>query len=391
MTRRPGRTRRTTRDRVRELRGHLVAIAGAIVLLAGLWLMPDLAPEPTTPQPVALAHGVIERFLPEFEDPSFPDVRVTIIDGPHAGETLEAYLQGPAGQQEIPDYAVGDEVVVSLSEGPESTFVAVSDRYRIPLFVGILGVFALGVILVGGWRGIRSLLALALTLGVVTRIVVPLLLRGVDPVVLAVVAASGVTLATVLLTEGLRPASIAAVGGTFAALALTALLAQVVSGLADFTQYQGQEAAVFLQSLGLEGLDISGLLLAAVIFGALGVLDDVTVTQAATVNELAEADPTAGGGELFARAMNVGRSHIAATVNTLVLAYVGASLPLIVLFAAGGANPLLIASGEVVAVEIARALVGSIGIVAAVPLTTVVAVGLVELARRSSRGVHAPA
>ena len=380
--------RSTSREGRSGLRGHLVAIAGALVLLGGLWLLPDLAPEPTIQQPVDLAHGVIERFLPDVEDPSFPDVRVTILDGPHAGETLEAYLQGPAGQLETPDYEVGDEVVVSLSAGPESTFVAVSDRYRIPLFAAILGLYGLGVILVGGWRGLRSLLALALTLGVVARIVVPLLLAGWNPVVLAVVAGAGVTLATILLTEGLRPASFAAVGGTFAALALTAALAQVVNGLAGFTQFQGQEAAIFLQSLGLDNIDISGLLLAAVILGALGVLDDVTVTQAATVAELAEADPNAGPGKLALRAMNVGRSHIAATVNTLVLAYVGASLPLIVLFAAGGADPLLIASGEIVAVEIVRAIVGSIGIVAAVPMTTVIAIGLQQFANRRSPGIR---
>lgn len=362
-----------------SLRGHLVAIGGAAAILAALWLMPDLAPEPTIQQPVDLARGRIERLLPDSEDPTLPDVRVAILDGPLAGQTLEAYVQGPAGQQEVPEFEVGDEVIVSLSEGPEAVFVAVSDRYRVPLFAGLLGLFAVAVILVGGWRGLRSLLALALTLGVVTRIVVPLLLAGWDPVLLAVLAATGVTLATVLLTEGLRRSSFAAVGGTFLALGLTAVLAQAVTAIAGFTQYQGQEAAIFLQSLGLEGIDISGLLLAGVIFGALGVLDDVTVTQAATVSELAAAEPGAGARSLMGRAMNVGRSHIAATVNTLVLAYVGASLPLIVLFAAGGADPLLIASGEVVAVEIVRAIVGSIGIVAAVPLTTALAVAAVTV------------
>ena len=116
-----------------------------------------------------------------------------------------------------------------------------------------------------------------------------------------------------------------------------------------------------------------GLLLAAVIFGALGVLDDVTVTQAATVAELYAANPNASQWKLIGSAMSVGRSHIAATVNTLVLAYLGASLPLLVLFAVGHQPPLLTASGESVAVEIVRGLVGSIGIVAAVPFTTLVA------------------
>jgi len=358
------------------------AITIAAALLVGLWLLPDVAPPPDVQQPVELARGQIEAFLPETDDPSVPDVIVRVLTGPEAGNLLEGYLQGPAGQQDIPEYQIGDEVVVSLSLGPDSTFVAVSDRYRVPLFAALLGAFALAVVVVGGWRGLRSLLALALTLGVVAKIVVPLLLAGWEPVSLAVGAGAAVTLATILLTEGVRPASLAAAGGTFAALALTAGLAAVVNGLAQFTEFQGSEAAVFLQSMGLSGLDLSGLLLAAVIFGALGVLDDVTVTQAAAVHELAEADPEASRSLLVARAMNVGRSHIAATVNTLVLAYLGASLPLLVLFAAGGADPLLIASGETVAVEIVRAVVGSIGIVAAVPLTTLIAAFAVR--RRNS-------
>ena len=372
----PGDEDRLAPDRrVSGLRRNARALIGSAILLGVLWLLPDLAPPPTEPPPVELAHGRIEAFLPaDPNDPTVPDVRVVVLDGPLVGQTLEGYVQGPAGQQALPNYEVGDEVVVSLSQGPESTFIAVSDRYRVPLLAAFIGLFAAGVIAVGGWRGLRSLIALALTLLVVGRVVVPLLLAGWNPVLLAVLAGSAVTLATILLTEGFRPASLAAVGGTFASLALTAILAAIVGELARFSPYQGSDAAVFLESIGREDLDVSGLLLAAVIFGALGVLDDVTVTQAATVHELAKADPDAIAPVLARRAMNVGRSHIAATVNTLVLAYLGASLPLLVLFAAGGANPLLIASGEAVAVEILRAVVGSIGIVAAVPLTTLIAV-----------------
>ena len=231
--------------------------------------------------------------------------------------------------------------------------------------------------LVGGWRGVRSLLALALSLFAIIRIVVPLLLAGWDPVPLAVVSATLITIVTFALTEGIRPTTIAAAAGTFLALGLTALLAVAFNGLAQFTELQGSPDLVFLQSAGRPELDLGGLLLAAVIFGALGILDDVTVTQAATVHELHETDPRADRATLFWRSMNVGRSHIAATVNTLALAYVGASLPLIVLLNAGQQDPLLIASGEIVAVEIVKAVVGSIGIVAAVPATTAMAVLLV--------------
>lgn len=359
------------------LRRNAPALAGGLLLLVGLWLVPDLTPPADEPPPVELVHGRIVELLPGQEDPTLPDVRIEVLGGPEEGTILEGYLQGPSGQQDLPEYEVGDQVVVGLSREPESTYIAVADRWRVPALIGILGLFAVAVTVVGGWRGIRSLIALALTLGVIAKIVVPLLLAGWDPVLLAVAAASAVTVATFLLTEGARRTTLAAALGTFVALALTAGLAVVANELAQFTELQGQGDISYLQTIGRADLDLGGLLLAAVIFGALGVLDDVTVTQAATVHELHEADPRASRWQLIGRAMNVGRSHIAATVNTLVLAYVGASLPLLVLFAAGRQDPLLTASGEIVAVEIVRALVGSIGIVAAVPLTTIMAVALV--------------
>jgi uncharacterized membrane protein len=207
----------------------------------------------------------------------------------------------------------------------------------------------------------------------------------------AIFAATGVTIVTFLLTEGARTQTVAAAIGTFVSLALVAVLAVAFDDLARFTSLAGSEEASYLQAVGLPDINIGSLVLAAIIFGALGILDDVTVTQAATVNELHRADLSLSRIRLARRAMNVGRSHIAATVNTLVLAYVGASLPLIVLFAAGRQDPLLTASMEVVAVEVVRALVGSIGIVAAVPLTTAVAVALTGRSLPFMRGAGAEA
>jgi uncharacterized membrane protein len=363
------------------LRRNARALAAGGLLLVALWLLPDLTPPATGSLNLELAHGEIVAVLPDAGEGQ-PNVRVRIVDGPRHGAELDGYLEGPSGAADLPSYLAGDEVVVSISPGDPVPLVAISDRWRAPALAAILGLFAAAVTLVGGWRGVRSLIALALTLGVIVRVVVPLILAGWSPVLVAVAAGSLVTLATILLTEGLRATTFAAVAGTFAALVLTALLAIGGNQLMAFTALQGQEVVGFLSSVGRGNLDVGGLLLAAVIFGALGVLDDVTVTQAATVAELAAGDPGASTGRLFGRAMNVGRSHIAATVNTLVLAYVGASLPLLVLFAAGRQDPLLIASGETVAVEIVRSLVGSIGIVAAVPFTTAIAA---VLARRATR------
>ncbi len=363
------------------LRRHARAlVAGAALLLIIFVLVPDLTPRPTGLPPVELVRGRIVEVLPEV-DPSVPNVRIEVLEGieggPATGDIVEGFLQGPTGLEARPDFVVGDEVIVNISTDPEFGFVAVNDRYRVPTLALLLGLFAVAVTIVGGWRGVRSLIALALTLAVIIRLVVPMILAGWDPAWVAIGAATGVTIATFLLTEGARRQTVAAALGTAISLTLVAVLAAIFDALSRFTPLRGSESAGFLVQLGGTDLDLGGLVLAAVIFGALGVLDDVTVTQAATVQELYETDPRIGRLTLAKRAMNVGRSHIAATVNTLVLAYVGASLPLIVLFAAGRQDPLLVVSGEVVAVEVVRALVGSIGIVAAVPITTAIAVGLV--------------
>jgi uncharacterized membrane protein len=363
------------------LRRHARALtAGAVLLVVTFLLVPDLAPQSDVLPPVQLVHGRVVELL-EVADPSEPDVRIEVVTGidggPATGDIVEGFLQGPNGLEARPEFAVGDEVIVNISTDPEFGFIAINDRYRVPTLALLLGVFATAVIVVGGWRGVRSLIALALTLAVIVKIVVPLILAGYDPALVAIVTASGVTVVTFLLTEGARRQTAAAAIGTAISLTLVAVLAIIFDTLARFTPLRGSESAGFLVSLGGTDVDLGGLVLAAVIFGALGVLDDVTVTQAATVQELYESDPRVGRWELAGRAMNVGRSHIAATVNTLVLAYVGASLPLIVLFAAGRQDPLLIVSGEIVAVEVVRALVGSIGIVAAVPVTTMVAVWLI--------------
>jgi uncharacterized membrane protein len=361
------------------LRRNARALVVGLLLLLGIgFLLPDLSPPPTQPPPVELLRGRIVEFLPNTGDVTAPDVRLFVLDGELKGETIDGYLQGPSGQQELPRYQVGDEVIINASLEPDSTFISVADLYRIPTLALLLGLFAVAVTVVGGWRGVRSLIALALTLAVIVKIVVPLILAGRDPVLVAVVAATGVTIVTFLLTEGARPQTVAAAIGTFASLAVVAVIAVAFDELSRFTTLRGSENALYLQTIGLPFNDIGGLILAAIIFGALGILDDVTVTQAATVSELHEADPALGRLALAKRAMNVGRSHIAATVNTLVLAYVGASLPLIVLFAAGRQDPLLTASAEVVAVEVVRAVAGSIGIVLAVPLTTAVAVALTD-------------
>jgi uncharacterized membrane protein len=173
------------------------------------------------------------------------------------------------------------------------------------------------------------------------------------------------------LAHGRGLATAAALLSTFASLALTAILAWIFLEASKFTGF-GDESVGFLDALGSQ-IDPRGLLLAGVVIGSLGVLDDVTVTQVSAVWELRRVSPDANFGELYGRALRIGRDHISSTVNTLFLAYAGASLPLLLLFSEANQGLGSVATREVVAVEIVRALVGSIGLVASVPISTALA------------------
>ena len=323
--------------------------------------------------------GRIVEFLPASGDPTDPDVRIVVLDGALQGQTVDGHLQGPSGAEALPRYQVGDEVIVNASTDPDSTFIAVADLYRIPALALLLVLFAVAVTVVGGWRGVRSLIALALTLAVIVKIVVPLIIAGRDPVWVAIGggdrgdhrhAAADRGRAHPDRGRGHRDVRLAGAGGACSPSCSTSWPGSRRSTARRKSATCRRRAWATSTSAACSW--------PAIIFGALGILDDVTVTQAATVAELHDANPSLSRMGLARRSMNVGRSHIAATVNTLVLAYVGASLPLIVLFAAGRQSPLLTASMEIVAVEFVRAIVGSIGIVAAVPLTTAVAVVLTD-------------
>jgi uncharacterized membrane protein len=359
----------------------LPAISVALLLL--VLLLPDLGPPVTEQQVLTAYHGRIVALLdPHRPDPTgagggfLPDSRVLLLEGPQTGQEVEAYLQGPGGQQEVTGYRVGEDVVVTFTQTGDGSpsFVAVQDRWRLPQLGWLVIAFVLAVVVAGGWRGLRALLALALTVAIVIKILIPLLVQGVPPVPVAVVIATAITNLTIGLTEGFTRSSVAAILGTAGALAFTALLAAATIAASGFSNAVGQDL-VFLQTAPGVGLDLRGLLLAAFMLGAIGVIDDVTVTQAAAVEELVKHAGLRGR-QLYASAFNVGRSHIAATVNTLFLAYLGASLPLIVLFAVSQQPTGLILNGELVAIEIVRTLVGSLGIVAAVPFTTLIAVWL---------------
>jgi uncharacterized membrane protein len=227
------------------------------------------------------------------------------------------------------------------------------------------------VLLFARLRGALSLAGLAFSVAIVLLFVVPAILDGKSPLAVAVVGSLAVALITIPLAHGGGPKSLSAVLGTSASLLLTAGLAVLFTELTHLTGLATEEAA-FLQ-VGQADLSLEGLLLAGMVIGALGVLDDVTISQASTVLALRRANPALGFRELFGRALQVGRDHVSATVNTLVLAYMGAALPILLLFSTADLGVGDVLNTEIVAKEIVATLVGSIGLIAAVPLTTALA------------------
>jgi uncharacterized membrane protein len=351
----------------------VVIAAGTIVSMVALW-------------PGDVDAPVSEGLAGDTERATVTSVTYEACPPPQTGEcgTAEARLEGGPVEGDVttltlggaglePELEPGDEVRVARAEGgptAEATYTLVDFERRGPL-LWLAIVFAALVVLFGRLRGALSLVGLAISLAVVVAFIVPAILDGSAPLAVAIVGSLAIMLATVSLAHGLGPKSLAAMLGTAVSLALVAVLALAFTELAHITGLSSEEAAILLQG----GADVSleGLLLAGIVIAALGVLDDVTVSQASTVLALRAANPQQGFRELYAGALRVGRDHVSATVNTLVLAYVGASLPLLLIFSSGEIGLVDAVSTELIAKEVVGTLVGSIGLIAAVPITTALA------------------
>jgi uncharacterized membrane protein len=269
------------------------------------------------------------------------------------------------------DPAVVDRL--PIDDPSQQPFAFIDFERASPLL--LLGIaFAGLVILLGGWHGARALMGLVLSLAIVVEFLVPAIIAGHPPLLVALVGSLAVMIVTVGVSHGAGLKSIAAMLGTATALGLTAGLALFTVRATDISGFSSEEATLLLSGAG--DISLQGLVIAGIVIGALGVLDDVTVSQASTVLALRRADAAMGFRRLFTEALAVGRDHLGATVNTLVLAYAGAALPVLLIFNTNRVPFGEAINREPVAEQIVAMLVGSIGLIAAVPLTTAVAAAL---------------
>jgi uncharacterized membrane protein len=289
-----------------------------------------------------------------------------LTQGPDAGESRRIEF---ATSRTTPDLHAGDKVVLNHLEGAQPGFdYTYADRQRRPVLMWLAIIFGVVVIALGRWRGVGALVGLGASIAVILGFILPSMVDGNSPPLVAIVGASAVAFVAIYLANGFRPMATVALLATLVALVVTVTLATVFTDLAHFTGASNEDA--LLIGLGTSAIDLKGLVLAGMVLGALGALNDITVTQASAVGELHLANPTLGRRGLYRAGLRVGRDHISSTVNTLALAYAGASLPLLILFTLSAQSLGSVANGEIVAVEIVATLVGSIGLVAAVPIST---------------------
>jgi uncharacterized membrane protein len=293
-------------------------------------------------------------------------IEARLDSGPNEGETV-SFTSAEAPQARV--MQEGDEIFVAHSpnDPDPNRYLFIDYQRDAPLIV--LGlIFAVVVIGLSRLSGVAALAGLAISLVVLVRFVLPAILEGSSPIAVAIVGAAAIMFAALYLTHGVNVRTSTAVLGTLVSLVLTAVLAGYFVDLVRLTGF-GSEESLFLQ-ISAGQVNLEGLILGGVIIGTLGVLDDVTITQASAVWELHLANPAFGPRELYRSAVRIGRDHIASTVNTLVLAYAGASLPLLILFTLADFSLGDTFTSEVIAQEVVRTLVGSIGLVASVPITT---------------------
>jgi uncharacterized membrane protein len=348
-----------------------------IFLIFFFFLIPSLA-SAQTGQEETLEGKVIEILKEEERETElgtqfYQKLEVLITQGSVKDEKVEVEVGGSAAVIGQPQYQINDEVVVVQGEDYEGNKVFyIADFVRRDPLIFLFFLFVVLVITVARWRGLTSLLGLGISFLIIFKFILPMIYAGYDPVLITVLASLVIIPVSFYLSHGFNRKTTIAIGGTLIALIITGFLAQIFVEATKLTGFASEEAG-FLQAARGNLVNIKGLLLAGIIIGALGVLDDISIAQSAVVQQLREANPKMKTKELFLRAMNVGQDHIASMVNTLVLVYTGAALPLLLLFIN---NPLPFAqvvNYEIIAEEIVRTLVGSLGLITAVPVTTFLA------------------
>ena len=300
-------------------------------------------------------------------------VKVRIFSGDEKGQELEIQDEGLTNSSQPQKLEIGETVVVGRLASIGEPIYYIADKYRLPALVWIGVIFFAAGIFFGRLRGLTSILGLCLSIAILALYIVPRILDGADPIATTLIGACVIVCLSLFLAHGFKKRTWIALMSTLATLFVAASLAWAFVHFGKLFGL-GTEDAFYLQAFPGVNINLQGLLLGGIIIGSLGILDDVTTTQTATVDEIAKANSSLSVTDLYQRGLSVGREHIAALINTLALAYAGSALPLFLLFVLNKNQPLwVILNGELVAEEIVRSLVGSLALILAVPIATFLA------------------
>ncbi|MBI3162054.1 MAG: YibE/F family protein [Chloroflexi bacterium] len=311
--------------------------------------------------------------------------RVKILEGEYAGIPMEIDYGKRQIRSDEYDLVVGDKVLVSISKTPENVVNAYFvDFVRARPILWLMVIFAAAIIGISAWKGIRALLSMGFSLYIIIGHIIPHILAGEDPLRVSIIGSIILLGITLYLTYGWNLKTHVSVLSMIIVLLLTGALSAIFVVFAKLNG-TGDENVMFLMQLMETPINLRGLLLGGMIIGALGVLDDLVTTQSSAVFELHHANPGFGFRELYKSAMRIGQDHVAATVNTLVLAYAGASLPMLLMFSLARGDYGYLVNFSFIAEEIVRTLVGSLGLIAAVPLTTTLAIFFAQRAESLGR------
>lgn len=361
-------------------------LVAALLLMAPVWAMAQTVHQEVQETVRAKVLEIVSEEKQEIAgtDASaiVQEVRVKILEGAKQGEVV-------AFENDLMVLEAGDSIYVNRLETIDGEeYYSFKDADRRMALVSLAVVFVLVLLTFSGWHGIRALLSLGGSIAVIFIVLVPLLLAGYPPVLVSVGVAALMLAFVLFLTHGFNARTTIAFAGTVGAVICTGIVATIWVKLSNLTGLSSDES-IYLNFSTKGALDFGGLLLGSIIIGVIGILDDVAITQASVTAELKRANALLGFRELYARAIHVGRDHIGSLVNTLALAYIGVSLPLVLLLTAAGSDLTLSLNQEIVAAELIRTLVGSIGLVLAVPLTTLVAAWWYDTHSIETGDVHA--
>lgn len=313
--------------------------------------------------------------LPGEEEQVFTEqiIKVKVLSGKYKGKVLEARnsLSGSQGWDLL--VKPGDKVVLYMTEeNGKLSEVYIADMLRTPYLNYLVLLFILSIVVIGGLKGIKSLVALGFTILGIYKVLLPALMQGYSPLPVTVAVLIGVTLLTMFIVGGVTRKSVAATLGTVGGVIIAGLIAMYIGDLAHLTGYATEESRMLLYVDNFK-INMKGLLFAGIIIGALGATMDVAMSIASAIDEIKKANPELSKARLIGAGMNVGRDIMGTMANTLILAYTGGALPLLLLFMSYNTPGIRIFNAEMIATEVVRALAGSIGLIFCVPITAVIA------------------